>query len=132
MLFKIDVLENLLNSLGNTCAGVCILKRCRFLACNFTKMTSSQVFSSTFWEVFKNIFFKEHLWTTALAIPCKYRHINTFSELVFSKYLLEDLCLLILCWNFKTSKFHKEDYRRLFFNQPETVFEKGLWHSCFL
>ena len=37
MLFKIDVLENLANSLGNTCAGVYILKRCRFLACNFTK-----------------------------------------------------------------------------------------------
>ena len=61
------------------------------------KMTSAQVFSCKFWEIFKNIFFTEHLWTTASAIPYKYRHINTFSELAFSKYLLEELLLLILC-----------------------------------
>ena len=44
MLFKIDVLENLVNSLGNTCAGVSILKRCRFLACSFTKNDITGVF----------------------------------------------------------------------------------------
>ena len=61
------------------------------------KMTSAQVFSCKFWEIYKNIFFTEHLWATASAITHKYRHINTFWELAFSKYLLEELLLLILC-----------------------------------
>ena len=35
-------------------------------ACNFIKKeTLSQVFSREFCEIFKNIFFKKHLWTTA-------------------------------------------------------------------
>ena len=65
------------------------------------KMTSAQVFSCKFWEIFENIFYTEHLRTTASAIPWKYRHINPFWELVFSKYLLNELLLLILCWSFK-------------------------------
>ena len=55
------------------------------------KMTSAQVFSCTFWEIFKKILFTDHLWKTASAIPYKYRHINKFWELAFSKYLLEEL-----------------------------------------
>ena len=55
------------------------------------KMTSAQVFSCKFREIFKKIFFTEHLWTTASAIPCKHHYINTFWELAFSKYLLEEL-----------------------------------------
>ena len=60
------------------------------------KMTSAQVFSCKFKEIFKNIFFTEHFWTTASGIPYKYRHINMFWELEVSKYLLEELFLLIL------------------------------------
>ena len=55
MLYKIGALKNLANSLEN-CAGVC-----RSLACNYTKMTLAQLFSCKFWEIFKNIFFAEHL-----------------------------------------------------------------------
>ena len=66
-------------------------------------MTLAQVFSRTFLEIFKNIFFAEHLWTTASAIPYKRRQINTFWELAFSKYLLEELFLLILCRGFKST-----------------------------
>ena len=35
-------------------------------ACNFIKKeTLAQVFSFEFYEIFKNTFFTEHLWTTA-------------------------------------------------------------------
>ena len=63
------------------------------------KMTSAQMFSCNFWEIFKNIVFTEHLWKTASAIPYKYHHINNFWELAFCKYLLEELLLLILCYS---------------------------------
>ena len=33
------------------------------------KMTLAQVSSCKFWEIFKKIFFTEHLWKTASAIP---------------------------------------------------------------
>ena len=93
------------------------------------KNTSAQVFSCKFCEIVTNAFFTEHLWTTASAIPHKYRHINAFGNQHFFKHLIEELLLLILCWSFKSTWTL---YRRFFFNQPETIFKKGLWHSCFL
>ena len=40
--------------------------------CNFIKKeTMAQVFSCEFYEIFKNIFFTEHLWTTASEV-CLY------------------------------------------------------------
>ena len=53
------------------------------------------------------------LWPSFLL---KMTSLQAFWELAFPKYLLEELFLLILC----------------FFNQIETIFKKGLWHSCFL
>ena len=50
------------NSQENTCARVSFLQS---EVCNFiTKDTLAQVFSCEFCEIFKNIFFTEHLRTT--------------------------------------------------------------------
>ena len=72
-------------------------------AVTWLKITLAQVFSCKFWQNFENIFFVEHLWTTASAKPYKCRHINMFWELAFSKYLLQESLLLILCWSFKST-----------------------------
>ena len=54
------------NSQENTCAKISLLKSCRFQDCNFIKKEPlAQVFSCEFCEMFKNIFFTEHLRTTA-------------------------------------------------------------------
>ena len=47
-------------------------------------------------EIFKNVFFTEHLWTTVSVIPCRYCYINSFRDFAFSKHLLDELFLLIL------------------------------------
>ena len=50
----------------NTCAGVSFLIKLQVSACNFRKEeTLAQMFSCEFWEIFKDIFFKEHLLETA-------------------------------------------------------------------
>ena len=54
-------LKTLQKSQENTCDRVC----------NFIKKKIlTQVFSFGFWDVVKNIFFTEHLWTTASASFC--------------------------------------------------------------
>ena len=65
---KKSVLENSQNSQEKTC-----LYQSHFLnkveglqVCNFIKKeTLAQVLSCEFFEIFKNTFFTEHLWTTA-------------------------------------------------------------------
>ena len=62
VLCKKMFLEISQNSQENTCTRVSFLIK----ACNFIKKeTLAQVFSWEFCEIFKNIFFTEHLWTTA-------------------------------------------------------------------
>ena len=52
------------SSQENTCARVSFLIKLQ--ACNFIKKeTLAQVFSCGFWEISKNTFFTEDLWTTA-------------------------------------------------------------------
>ena len=97
MLYKIGTLKNLTNSLET------VLESAGLWPATLLKMTLAHVFSYKFWEIFENIFFAEHLWMTASAIPYKCRHLNTSWELAFSKYLLEELLLLILCWSFKST-----------------------------
>ena len=54
------------NSQENTCARVSFLAKLQLLGLQLIKKeTLAQVFSSEFWEISKNTFFKEHLWTTA-------------------------------------------------------------------
>ena len=54
------------NSQENTCARVSLLIKFLAGACNFIKKeTQAQMFSCEFWDISKNIFFTEHLWTTA-------------------------------------------------------------------
>ena len=51
-------------------------------ACNFIeKETLAQVFSCEFCEISKNIFFTDHLWTTAYQI-LKYQSFNIFNLLL--------------------------------------------------
>ena len=51
------------NSQENFCASVSFLIKLQ--ACNFIKKeTLAQVFSCEFYEISKNTFFTEHLWTT--------------------------------------------------------------------
>ena len=60
------LLEISQNSQENTCARVSFLIKLQALACNFIKKeTLAQVFSCKFCKISKNIFFTEHLWTTA-------------------------------------------------------------------
>ena len=52
----------------NTCARVSFLKKLQDSTCNYIKKeTLAQVFSRDFCEIFKNIFFTDHLRTTASA-----------------------------------------------------------------
>ena len=51
------------NSHENTCARVSFLIKLETQACKFIKKeTLVQAFSCEFYEIFKNIFFTEHLW----------------------------------------------------------------------
>ena len=63
------------NSPENTCARVSISIKFQAWgpeACKFiNKEPLAQVFSCEFWEISKNTFFIEHLWTTA-SVGCKY------------------------------------------------------------
>ena len=57
-------LEVLRNSQENTCARVSFLIKLQ--VSNFIKREAlAQVFSCEFYEISKNTFFTEHLWTTA-------------------------------------------------------------------
>ena len=63
------VLRNFEKTQENTCARVSFLISCRAEACNFIKKEAlAQVFSCEFYEISKNIFFTEHLRTTASGI----------------------------------------------------------------
>ena len=54
------------NSQENTLVGVSFLIKLQVSACNFIKKeTVAQVFSCEIYEIFKNTFLTEHLWTTA-------------------------------------------------------------------
>ena len=60
--YKKVLLEISQNSQENTCARVSFLINLQAWACNFIrKETLVQVFSSQVSEIFKNIFFTEHL-----------------------------------------------------------------------
>ena len=46
-------------------------------ACNFSKKeTLVQVFSCEFYEISKNTFFAEHLWTSASVYSCAYDEVH--------------------------------------------------------
>ena len=62
------------NSQENTCARISFLIK--------KKKALAQVFSCEFYEIFKNIFFREHLRTTASTI---YHIVHSFFVLSFSK-----------------------------------------------
>ena len=54
------------NSQENTCARVSYLIKLQASTCNFIKNEiRAQVFSCEFFQIFKNTYFTEHLWTTA-------------------------------------------------------------------
>ena len=61
ILLKKALLKFSQNLQGNTCVGVSIV--IKFIK----KKTPAHVFSSEFWEIFKNTFFTEHLRATAPA-----------------------------------------------------------------
>ena len=64
-------LEILQNSQEKTCARTYFLIKLQaYKACNFIKKEAlAQVFSSEFFEIFKKIFFTEHPWAAASAVP---------------------------------------------------------------
>ena len=62
------VLKNIANSQQNICTRIFINKFAS-LASNFIKKeTLAQVFSWEFCDIFKDIFLREHFWTTASVI----------------------------------------------------------------
>ena len=51
--------------LKNTCVGVSFLQSCKPSGLQrYYKETPTQVLSCEIWEILKNIYFEEHLWTT--------------------------------------------------------------------
>ena len=88
VLYKNVFLKSSQNSQENTCARVCFLIKLQASACNFIKKeTPPQVFSCEFCEVFRNIFFTEHL------------------RRLLSEYLRRDYSLIGHSPNFKSSIF---------------------------
>ena len=67
---KKGVLRISQNSQENTCVKVSGLRTATLL-----KKRLAQVFSCEFYEIFKNTFFTEHLWTTAsINIDLRYKY----------------------------------------------------------
>ena len=77
---KKEFLEISQNSQENTCVRISFLIKLKAKACNFIKKeTLTQVFPCEFFEISKNTFFAEHIWTTDSASQtCKIGVIQTW------------------------------------------------------
>ena len=91
------------NSQENTCAKVSFLIKLHALgynfikketlaqACNFIeKEALAQVFSCEFYEIFRKIFFSEHLWWLLLYFQCVIWKFNPFQISIPFSYSPED------------------------------------------
>ena len=62
----------------NTCVGITFFnKNAGLQTCSFIKETLTQEFSCEYWEILKNNYFEEHLWTAASeSFPWMFSYMN--------------------------------------------------------